>query len=316
METKVNFVLVGLFTILLGTLFVVIVLWLSVGLNHHDKPKLYLSVINESVAGLNLDAPVKYQGVIVGKVHSITLNRLNPQQVLLIFAIDPRTTIKTDTQAVLETQGLTGIAYVELSGGTPEAPVLVAQSGYEYPQIPSKPSLSTRLENVLSTAMANLDHTTANINAMLSDENRRSITKILIDTSSLMASLASQKANISRGIKKAAVTMDNTAQASTKLDPLILRISDSANSINAMANKLSEASGEAQKTAQELGSGIHQVRVDSLPELQKMMLEMTELSATLKSLAEQTQQDPGSLLRGRKAAPPGPGEMQNEVVKP
>ncbi|MFZ6862737.1 MlaD family protein [Undibacterium sp. Ji67W] len=316
METKVNFIVVGLFVLLLGVFFIAVVLWLSVGLNHHVTPKLYLSVINESVAGLNVDAPVKYQGVSVGKVHSITLNRNAPQQVILIFAINPDTTIKTDTLAVLETQGLTGIAYVELSGGTPAASILLARPGYPYPQITSKPSLGTRLENVLSTAMANLDHTTTNINAMLSDENRQSIRKILIDSSSLMTSLAAQKANISRGIRQAAVTMDNTAQASLKLDPLITRASASADAINAMANKLSDASAEAQKTAQEMGEGVHQVRTDILPDLQKLMLEIADLSITLKSLAEQTQQDPGSFLRGRKALPVGPGEIQTERVSP
>jgi len=316
METKVNLVLVGLFVLILGTLFVAVVLWLSVGLGHHEKPKLYLSVMNESVAGLNLDAPVKYQGVNVGKVQAITLNRLDPQQVLLIFAMIPDTVIKSDTYAVLATQGLTGIAYVELSGGSPAAPLLVAKLGALYPQIPSKPSLSTRLENVLSTAMANLDHTTANINAMLNDENRQALRTILKDTSALMASLASQKTNISRGINKAAITMDNTAQASVKLDPLIARMSASAEAITAMADKLAEASADAQKTAQEVGGGVHQVRVDTLPQLQKMMQEITELSSTLTMLAEQMKQDPASLLRGRKAPPPGPGETPTELVTP
>ena len=68
------------------------------------------------MAGLNVNAPVKYNGVDVGKVHDIRLDPADPMRVTLEFAIERGTPIKTDTEAVLTTQGLTGIAYVELSG--------------------------------------------------------------------------------------------------------------------------------------------------------------------------------------------------------
>jgi len=60
----------------------------------------------------------------VGKVQNIKLDPENPQQVQLLFAIEHGTPIKQDTLAVLKSQGLTGIAYVELSGGAPSAPPL------------------------------------------------------------------------------------------------------------------------------------------------------------------------------------------------
>jgi hypothetical protein len=108
------------------------VLWLASGGALQKKYDLYLAIEDESVAGLNLNAPVKYNGVDVGKVREIRLDPGNPERVNLLFAIERGTPIKEDTVAVLKTQGLTGIAYVELSGGARDAPPLRATAGSDW----------------------------------------------------------------------------------------------------------------------------------------------------------------------------------------
>ena len=118
MESKVNFALVGAFVLALATALVGAALWLASGgayQTHYDR---YDASVEESVSGLNVKAPVKYNGVDVGNVERIWLDANNPQRVKLRFQIERGTPIKVDTVATLKTQGLTGIAYVELSGGT------------------------------------------------------------------------------------------------------------------------------------------------------------------------------------------------------
>ncbi|MFZ6642421.1 MlaD family protein [Undibacterium sp. TC4M20W] len=310
METKVNYTAVGAFVLALGALLIAAVLWLSVGLGKRQQTVLYQSIVSESVAGLNLDAPVKYQGVNVGKVRNINLDPGNPQQVQLVFSIIAGTPIKTDTLAVLKTQGLTGIAYVELSGGSPTAPLLQAREGQTYPQIPTKPSLSARLENVLSAVLTNLDRTAANVNAVLNDENRAAFGKILHDTSAVMDALASQKNAMRMAISNAAVTTANTAQASAKIDGLFQRVGKSADAIASMADKAGQASDSTRKAADELGGGVRQLSSDTLPDLQRLMAELTTLSASMTRLIEQTEHNPSSLIRGRQAPPAGPGETK------
>ena len=109
METKVSFVAVGAFVLGLGAVLVIGVLWLASGGAWQKDYGTFLAVANESVAGLNLNAPVKYNGVDVGKVQGIDLDRANPERVILRFAIEDGTPIKEDTIAMLKTQGLTGI---------------------------------------------------------------------------------------------------------------------------------------------------------------------------------------------------------------
>ena len=74
MDDKVNYTLVGAFVLLLATLLVGGVLWLSAGLSSRKAMDRYQAVIEESVAGLNTDAPVKYLGVDVGKVERIQID--------------------------------------------------------------------------------------------------------------------------------------------------------------------------------------------------------------------------------------------------
>ena len=79
METKVNLGLVGAFVLALGAVLIGIVLWLASGGLWQPSYDLYLAVENESVAGLNPNAPVKYNGVEIGKVRSIALDPQDPQ---------------------------------------------------------------------------------------------------------------------------------------------------------------------------------------------------------------------------------------------
>ena len=102
--------------------------------------------MTDSVAGLNLNAPVKYRGVDVGLVRRIVLNPANVEEVQLTLAIQHGTPVKEDTIAVLQTQGLTGIAYVELTAGRKDSPLLQARAGEEFPVIRAGPSLLTRLD--------------------------------------------------------------------------------------------------------------------------------------------------------------------------
>lgn len=311
METKVNYAAVGVFVLALGAVFIAVVLWLAVGLGAQKHYLLYRAVINESVSGLNLNAPVKYLGVDVGKVHDITLDPANPQQVQLVFAIERGTPIKVDTEAVLKTQGLTGIAYVELSGGSPNSPPLVAATPNQIPEIRTKPSLSARLENVLSAVLTNLDRTAANINAILNDENRTALAKILADTSTVMSTLAAQKDNMKNGIANAARTADNTAKATAHLDALVKKVSATTDAVGTMANEATQASKSAQKTIEDMDAGVRELTGDTIPDINQLLRELSALSNSLQRLSDQTEKNPSSLLRGRQPAPYGPGEKKS-----
>jgi phospholipid/cholesterol/gamma-HCH transport system substrate-binding protein len=312
--------------LVLGAALVGAVLWLASGGAFQQKYTMYQANMDESVAGLSLNAPVKYNGVDVGKVRAIQLDPGNPERVNLLFAIDPGTPVKEDTVAVLKTQGLTGIAYVELSGGTANAPPLLALAGAPYPVIRTKPSLSARLENVLSTVLSKLDRTSSNIDSLLSVENQAAVKSALADIAAVAGTLAARKDSIDKGIVSAARTFDSTSRAAQQIGPVMERVGRGADSVDKMGSELALAGANAgkavDKMSQELalagasatraadavGADLKRFSSETLPEIERLLGELSVLASSLRRVSEQAERDPRGLLFGRRPVPPGPGE--------
>jgi phospholipid/cholesterol/gamma-HCH transport system substrate-binding protein len=304
----VNYALVGAFVIALGAILIAGVLWLASGGAWQKKYDLYLAVEDESVAGLNLNAPVKYNGVDVGKVHAIGLDHANPQRVNLLFAIEHGTPIKQDTIAILKTQGLTGIAYVELSGGATSSPPLRVTAGNRYPVIQTKPSLSARLENILTSVLAKLDSTSSNINAVFSAENQAAFKSALADIAIVARTIAARKEALDSSMGDAAKILKNTSKATAQLEGVVDRIGRAADAVQKMGLEVSKTSSSAGKAVDAVGADVKRFSTETLPELERLMGELSTLSTSLRRLSEQTTRDPSGIVFGRKRVPEGPGE--------
>jgi phospholipid/cholesterol/gamma-HCH transport system substrate-binding protein len=308
MDDKVNYALVGAFVLALASVLVAAILWLVSGMGRGQTMDTYQAVIQESVAGLSVDAPVKYLGVDVGKVSRIGIDRHNSQQVRLRFLIKHGTPIKRDTVAVLKTQGLTGIAFVELSGGSAGSQPLLADKEGAIPTIPFKLSLSARLENVLTKVLTDLGHVTNSFNALLDADNLAALKSTLADTALLANSLAGQRDTIVAGLADAARTAKQTAVASEQIEPMLAGVEASAQSVEKMANAARSASDRIGITADSVTTSTQQLRSDTLPDLARLMNELNRLSASLRNLSEQTAASPSSVLMGNPTPIPGPGE--------
>jgi len=312
----VNYVAVGAFVLGLGALAIAGVLWLASGGAWSQRYDIYLAVSDESVAGLNLNAPVKYSGVDVGKVREIRLDPANPERVLLVFDIEHGTPIRRDTEAVLKTQGLTGIAYVELGGGAKDSPLLPPSEREPYPVIRTKASLSTRLENVLTNVLAQLDRTSGNIDAVLSDANRAAFTQALADIATVVHVVAGRKDSIDAGIGSAARTFDKSERVAAQLGPVIERVGRAADAVETLGQEAARASKGAGQAASSVSADSRRFADQALPELQKLLLRLNDLSTSLQRLSEQTERSPAGLLLGHGAVPDGPGETSPGVAKP
>jgi len=301
-------VLVGAFVLLGGGMFIAVTLWLASGAVWRTPYNLYLTVMTESVAGLNTGAPVKLNGVDVGQVRTIRLDPANPERVRVLLAIEIGTPVKVDTVAVLKTQGLTGIAYVDLSGGTTEAALLQASARGELPEIRSKPSLAARLENVLTNVLATLDRTSNNIDAVLSTENRIAITSVLADLATVTRTVAARKGSIDAGLADAARTFERGARVAAQAGPALDRIDRAAVAVEKAGNEAATASAGAGQAVVQVGADLQRFTAETLPELQRLVGELNVLAGSLRRASEQVERSPNSLIFGRSPAPAGPGE--------
>ena len=303
-----NYTAVGAFVIVLGAALVAGVLWLAAGGAWQQKVDLYLTMMEESVAGLSINAPVKFNGVDVGQVRLIQLDPANPARVILTLAIQRGTPITVDTLAVLKTQGLTGISSIELAGSAQGSPPLVAKSEGEMPVIRSKPSLSARLEDVLTTVLAKVERTSTTLDELLSEENRAAVASSLASIETLTRTVSARAPAIDAAIGDAAKTLQQTAVAAAEMRPVIARVGRSAEALEKMGQDTASASAQAASAVAGVGRDVRQLTTDIAPELQRLLADLQALSASVRRLSDAAERSPSSLLLGRGVVADGPGE--------
>jgi phospholipid/cholesterol/gamma-HCH transport system substrate-binding protein len=308
METKVNYALVGAFVLILSLAIVAGVLWVSAGGTKRKDYDIYLAYSNESVSGLNRQAPVKYKGVVVGAVKEIGLDPEDPQRVRLELAIERGVPIKEDTVAVLTLQGLTGIAFLDLEGGSKDSPLLAPAQPGAFPVIATRPSLFRRLDTQATALVADLTLTAKSINRLLDDDTRAALQRTIRDLDSVVHEIAGRSKMIDTALVDAARTAENSARASEQLAELTRQIGRSAEAVTRAAERTAVAAEAVRATATDAEGGAQQLRADTLPELQRLLIDARAATASLGRLAQELERSPNALVVGREPMPPGPGE--------
>lgn len=148
MESDKHYFIEGLFVIALSIAAAFFAVWLSRTGDKDDV--LYRIHFDESVSGLALGEPVKLVGVDVGTVKTMSIDTKDPRRVQVEVKLHKEAPIKADTKATLRSKGITGVSFIELSGGTSDAQTLVAATpAGQVPEIPAeKSSLTTMLEQL------------------------------------------------------------------------------------------------------------------------------------------------------------------------
>jgi phospholipid/cholesterol/gamma-HCH transport system substrate-binding protein len=315
METKVNQTVVGAFVLVLGAAGIAAVLWLGSGRLSQKEYRPYLAYFTESVSGLNLHAPVKSRGVAVGSVREISLDPTNPERVRLLLEVEKGTPVKEDTVAILGVQGLTGIAYIELSGGTRDSPTLKEAPGDGAPVIRTGPSLMRRLDTAGTTLLSNLDESARRLNDVLDQDTRANLRAAVADLRQVTRAFARRSADLEEVVAGTAAMARNGAQASADLPRLVERLEGAAAAVERMAESMAQAGQSARfaldgvgAAATGAGAAVQQLEGQALPEIGRLVTELQATSASLGRVSRELEQNPGLLLQGRSPVPAGPGE--------
>src|SRR5690606_34406736 len=134
METKANYVLIGAFTIAV-TVFPVL---LALGAAKYSSDRSWHDcrvVFREPVTGLTEGSSVQYNGIAVGTVEQLMLAPEDPRQAIAHLRLQASTPVKVDTQARLSMTSLSVPPIIQPTGGSPDAPPLVAGPDAEPPVI-------------------------------------------------------------------------------------------------------------------------------------------------------------------------------------
>lgn len=305
METKVNFALVGAFVVVFSIAIIAGVLWIAAGGATRKSHETYLTYFTESVSGLNLKSPVKYRGVNVGFVEAIDLDPDDPNRVRVLLAIEEGVPIRQDTVATLSSQGLTGIAFLDLEGGSPSSPRLERGEDGLDPVIATRPSLFRRLDAQTSALVANLSKTSESVNALLDAETREALQQSVRELETAIHAFASRSEAMSADVAR---ILENAARASGELTKALQSIATGAEAVALAAQQTQHTGAALQATAADATSGVRQLRSETLPELTALLVEVRAAAGSIGRLARELEQSPNALVIGREPTPPGPGE--------
>ncbi len=178
METKANFVLIGTMTVLgvLGLLGLLI--WFAKV--EIDRQYAQYEVLFESVSGLGMAADVRYNGLSVGKVVGLGLDADDPGKVRVRIEVAADTPIKTDTTAQLNSQGVTGVSFVALTGGSPGAALLLdSGTPTAVPLIPAERSVVQALTEDAPDLVAEAVAAIKEVRNFLGSENQTAVSNVL-----------------------------------------------------------------------------------------------------------------------------------------
>jgi phospholipid/cholesterol/gamma-HCH transport system substrate-binding protein len=306
METRVAYAAVGAFVIALTAALIGLGLWLGADIET-KRYTPYMFLTSESASGINPGTVVRYRGVEVGRVKQLHLD--NPEQVRILLDIEEGTPIKTDTRASIATQGVTGLAFIELTGGTVSAPDLRPGPDGAPPLIPPAPSLLRRLDVAVSRNLENLDRIALQLQDLLNEENRAAFATLIRNLATLSGTLAQERgrmsevlANSERMTRAGAETLERLPETLVQLEGTLEEVRTAASTFRETSRTVSEVSRATQQEITAMRRGME-------PGLDNLLRQVESATGVIEDLARRLRRDPAQLLRGAPAKEPGPGEQ-------
>jgi len=335
MATKATYLRVGLLLIC-GTA-AVIGLVLFLGKDRVREGIGYETYFRESVQGLEVGAPVKFRGVTLGQVTAIALvtavylrdqpidvRRPEARLIMVRWKIDPRRlgrdidderAVSSGLRARLASQGITGLAYVELDFVDPTRfPAEQVPWTPEDRYIPSMPSTITQVQDA-ATAIAqklqNIDvvRMATAIQTVLDDLHSQlssgELKSILADTAGLAKSLRTTAETAD--LPGLVTELRNTAAAargtldSKDSHSLAAASTQAAERLAAATAKLPALITALEATVRRANSGTADIQADLIPVLR----DARAAAANLRETSETLRRYPSSVLLG--APPPANG---------
>lgn len=296
MERNANYALVGLASMILFIGLVVFVFWLA-RLQFAQEYDTYDILFTEPVRGVSEGGEVHFNGIKVGEVTKLQLDRRDPSRVIARVRITSEAPIRVDSRATLEPQGVTGVNNIQITAGTPSKKLLkeVTPEG-EVPVILSQRStLSGLLEGggtVLSRTIEALDR----INRVLSDQNIRTFSASMSDVQAVTAELRARKQVIADA-QAALQSAEAAANEVTKLAANTNQIvdTDGRRAIKDAADAAAEvkaAAADARSMISKLEGPTSDFATNGLPQLTSTITTLQETSESLQRLIDEINRSP------------------------
>lgn len=313
METRAHHILIGAFVLLTLLGGVVFALWVAkVSLDSEFDE--YNVVFTETVTGLTKGAAVNFNGIQVGEVRRLSLDRADPSRVIARVRVGSDTPVKADTTARLTYTGLTGVAVIELVAGKPDAPDMVIAEGSDVAVITAVPSALQKLMTDGGDILIRVNEVVKRVTVLLSEENTQRLSDTLAHIESIAAQMETDKDSLGKALRSADQAFADLSRASASFQAL----STSGGDALAQANKLladdvAPAAADLKRTLDSLrgisarvdtllarnGAQFEQLAQQGVPALNATLEDLRALAVSLHRVADRLEAAPADYLLQR-----------------
>lgn len=322
METKANYVLVGVFTLIVSLLAFGFVYWIARYGEARDSLPLDVRIPG-SVTGLTVGSQVLFNGIKVGDVRRLHLDETNPEMVIVQTRVNATTPITRSTTATLGFQGLTGQAYIELKGGRLDEPNLLTEAAKEdtVARIDADPSA---VNNLLATAqdiaaransvLGQLEGFVKDARGPLTDtiNNTKIFTDALAQNANIIQELGENTGNINQIVTDAKDMMARLNAASARVDVILAKTdkllsSDDKDGVVAQAKatleSIRQTSDNLDRRMGPIANNLERFSGQGLREVQGVVLESRRAIQRIEQAVTELERNPQRLIFG------GPGSV-------
>jgi phospholipid/cholesterol/gamma-HCH transport system substrate-binding protein len=252
METKANYAIVGLFTLVVVLMAFGFVYWMSV-YGREGKMERLIVRIPGSANGLSIGSPVRFNGIPVGTVRALDFDRHDPAFSLAVTEIRADAPVYPTTRAVLEIQGFTGAAYIEFSGGNPkdEPILLTAQKEGKVATIRAMQSGVTNIVATASEIATKTDKVLVTLQGFVND-NRQPLTDTIGNIDVFTKALKDNAPGIDKFLASVGSLSDTIRGLSGKLDSTLASIDKLIVSVD--PKKIDDILANARKVSADLAN--------------------------------------------------------------
>ena len=303
MERDARYAAVALFALAAIAATFAFVWWYS-GQGDRRSYVRYEIYFEGSVSGLSQGSPVRYLGVDVGRVRSMSVDRKDPGRVKVVAEVDSGAPLSGATRARLGLLGLTGLLYIDLQLDPEADSARELVAGERYPVIQSrKGDIEAFLER-LPDLVGRAGSVMARVESLLADDNLQAIHDSLRNVREASAGLP----ELSRNAASLAADLRSTAAEATALTQRLNAVATGAQpgleatlaSVQAASEKLGRTAESLERIVVGNEAALGGLAGSGASELQQLVFDVRDASAEVRALARTLRERPSSLLRESK----------------
>lgn len=316
LENKARYTLVGFFLLVFSVAMVAFILWLARYDIKEVDAKEFRIYSTKSIAGLNENSIVEYKGLDIGTVKTIQINPKNLEEIEIILKITQAQVIKTNSYAIVQSQGVTGNKIIEIDGGTKDAKPLEVKEG-SYAVLPLQKSFFDKITSSAGNITSQIETILIRFEKLLNEKNMQNIENILSNVDTTSANFNQMLEKLDDLVENSlAPTLNNLNSMTRSVDGVVKKdISKTINKINSMTSNIDTLSKDIRTIVNEdVKSMIKEIKstAKSTQHIDKVLYDLETTLEKIDDTVEEFNQNGGDMLFKTRKVNYGPGE-ENEI---